>query len=246
MNKFLYGFIAALAFLTRLAPGAQLKDEDLAQAMAWMPVVGAVIGLICVGPIWLGILNEHPYIAAWLVVILAIWLTRALHLDGLSDVMDGLGSHLDADAFWEIIKDSRVGSFGVVGLVMALLGLVLLLGELFAAQFYGPALWVFIVGRCCALTMGFFGKHLARPGLGQLFLNGATLQALFFGLTFTALSGLLLATPLQMLGALIGAAHFQFPLLALARRVKGLNGDFLGASIIAGELGALIGILIAS
>ncbi len=244
MKQLTKGFIASLAFLTRLAPGAKIDEPELARAMAWMPVVGAILGLFCVGPLWLFVLDGHPFIQAWLCVLLSIYLTRALHLDGLSDVMDGLAAHLDADRFWEITKDSRVGAFGVVALSMALIGLVLMLGELFKAGLYGQALWIFIVGRFCALTLGHFGRHLSRPGLGSLFIAGATLKAVFAGLFFTLATGLLLASPAQILGAFIAAAHFQVALFCLAKKVNGLNGDFLGASIISGELGALLGILV--
>ncbi len=246
MKNFSKGFVASLAFLTRLAPGAKVDEPELARAMSWMPVVGAILGLICVGPLWLFVPGTHPFIQAWLCVMLSIYLTRALHLDGLSDVMDGLAAHLDADRFWEITKDSRVGAFGVIGLSMALIGLILLLGELFMAGLYGQVLWAFIVGRFCALILGHFGRHLSRPGLGSLFLAGATLPAMLAGLFFTLATGLLLASPAQILGAFIAVAPFQVALFCLAKKVKGLNGDFLGASIITGELGTLLGILIAS
>lgn len=246
MISYFRGALAALAFLSRLAPGARIDDDDLGKAMGWLPFVGLILGLLCIGLPWLGVLGFYPYIQAWLALLLLTYFTRALHLDGLTDVCDGMASHFDPERFWEITKDSRIGAFGVAGLVFLLLGQVLIMGELFAERLYGQAIWALVLGRFCGLSIGYVGKHLSRPGLGSLFLAGATRPALLFGLAFTIISGLILATPLQMLGAFIGAAHFQFPLFALARKVKGLNGDFLGASIVTGELGAMLGILIAS
>ncbi|MBU1249310.1 MAG: adenosylcobinamide-GDP ribazoletransferase [Proteobacteria bacterium] len=240
------GLQASLAFLTRLAPGATVEKEDLAGAMPWLPVVGAFLGLLCIGPFWLTLLGGHPMVQAWLCVLLSIYLTRALHLDGLSDICDGLATHLEAKRFWEITKDSRVGAFGVVGLVMALLGQVVLFGELFTAGEYTPAIWVFMVGRLCAVLLGFAGKSLARPGLGKLFLAGATLPSALFALMVTLIAGFFLASLVQLLVGFVVAVSFQVPLYFLARKVNGLNGDFLGASITVGELGALLGLLMVS
>lgn len=241
----LRGAVAALAFLSRLAPGARLDEADLSSATAWMPAVGAALGFICIGPLWLGLLGGHPMVQAWLAVLLLVYFTRALHLDGLTDVCDGVASHLDPERFWEITKDSRIGAFGVAGLILALTGETLLLGSLFALDMFGPAVLALVMGRACALGLGYFGKNLSRPGLGSVFLAGATPAALAFGLGTTLLAGLLLASPLQLAAGLAFAALPQPGLLLLARRVRGLNGDFLGASIISGEVGALLGMLVA-
>ncbi|MGE4504351.1 MAG: adenosylcobinamide-GDP ribazoletransferase [Desulfovibrionaceae bacterium] len=256
------GFLAALAFLTRLAPGRRLDDAAVGSAMPYLPLVGLVLGALCVGPLWLGVLRSFPLVQAWLAVVLLIWLTRGLHLDGVADICDGVAAHLDRERFWEIIKDSRVGAFGVLGLVLAVSGQIIFLGELFSAGLFGSALFAPVAGRCCAVVLGHAHRGRTRPGLGSLFLAGATRGALAFAVLTTLAAGLALAwlgdgpgqeagsgmghALGQLAGAVIGAAHFQFPLHALARRVGALNGDFLGCSIVAGECGAMLGMLVAA
>ncbi|MEG6551942.1 adenosylcobinamide-GDP ribazoletransferase, partial [Desulfocurvibacter africanus] len=116
------GFFTALAFLTRLVPARLGKPEDLAAAMAWLPAVGLVLGGLLVVPLALGLFSATPWVQAWLLVIANLWATRGLHLDGLADVADGWGSGADGQRFWEIVKDSRLGAFGAMGLLLTLTG----------------------------------------------------------------------------------------------------------------------------
>ena len=101
--------------------------------MFWFPWVGALLGLVFWGA-WAGFSRMLPApAAAALLLALTVWVTGGLHLDGLADTADGLGGgqHPGGRA-WRIMKDSRVGAFGVISLILALLlkfSLFLALGE---------------------------------------------------------------------------------------------------------------------
>ena len=245
--------LLALGFLTRLAPAREAAEAEFARVPAWMPAVGLVLGGATVLPFALGLGAGHPVIQAWLAVALSAWLTRGLHYDGLADVLDAAGPHADPERFWAILKDSRAGAFGVLGLVLAVVGQVALLTALFAKGAYVPAAWAVGVSRLCPVLLGLFSRELARPGLGGLFLAGMGPGAVAVG-AFTVLAAGVLALPgavswpgagMVLPAAMALACAPLVPLGLLARRMGGVNGDFLGAAIVLGELGAWLGCVLA-
>lgn len=252
-------FLATLGFLSRLAPARVMDEADMRKSMFHLPLCGLVIGLCACAPALAGLFAGRPLVQAWLCVLLSAWLTRGLHLDGLADVMDGAGQHLNPKRFWTIIKDSRSGTFGVAALVLALLGQTLLFAEILRARPDWGALtlpWVFVFGRACAVLFGRVHRARIRPGLGGLFLAGATLPAVAWAVGLTLLLPLVttlvpgLAVPgtapllVAGLASLAGLAAL-LPLHHLAKAVGGVNGDFLGAAIMLGETAAAAGLALA-
>lgn len=252
-------FLATLGFLSRLAPARVMDEADMRKSMFHLPLCGLVIGLCACAPALAGLFAGQPLVQAWLCVLLSAWLTRGLHLDGLADVMDGAGQHLNPERFWTIIKDSRSGTFGVAALVLALLGQTLLFAEILRARPDWGALtlpWVFVFGRACAVLFGRVHRARIRPGLGGLFLAGATLPAVAWAVGLTLLLPLVttlvpgLAVPgtapllAAGLASLAGLAAL-LPLHHLAKAVGGVNGDFLGAAIMLGETAAAAGLALA-
>lgn len=192
-------FLATLGFLSRLAPARVQSEADMRRSMFHLPLCGLVIGLCACAPVLAGLFAGMPLAQAWLIVMLSAWMTRGLHLDGLADVMDGAGQHLNPERFWVIIKDSRSGTFGVAALVLALLGQTALFTEILRARpdwgaFALP--WIFVFGRACAVGFGRAHRAIIRPGLGGLFLAGATVPAVAWAFGLTAfLAAMLAALP---------------------------------------------------
>lgn len=262
-------FLATLGFLSRLAPARVLSEADMRRSMFHLPLCGLVIGLCACAPVLAGLLKGMPLAQAWLIVMLSAWMTRGLHLDGLADVMDGAGQHLNPERFWVIIKDSRSGTFGVAALVLALLGQTALFAEILRARpdwgaFALP--WVFVFGRACAVGFGRVHRAIVRPGLGGLFLAGATVPAVAWAFGLTAFLAAMLAahapTSMQTVAPdlapgflpalcsilgfpILAALAALWPLHRLARAVGGINGDFLGAAIVLGETAAAAGLALA-
>ncbi len=124
----------ALSFLTIIpVPRHRTADaRELAQSMAWFPVVGLLLGGVLTGTaLGLERFLPAPGSAAILVAVLTA-ATRALHLDGLADTLDGLGGGSTREDSLRIMKDHAVGAFGAAGMVVALLlkyGLILSLLE---------------------------------------------------------------------------------------------------------------------
>ncbi|SKA97133.1 cobalamin-5'-phosphate synthase [Paucidesulfovibrio gracilis DSM 16080] len=237
--------LTALGFLTRLAPAKLVDHTAISSCMRWLPAVGLVLGLAVVAPFWwLGLFEGRPLVQAWVAVCLNLYLTRGLHLDGLSDVADGCASHTETERFWSIVKDSRIGAFGAVSMILALGGQVVLFSELLRADLFGGMVWCFVAGRGAAVVLGFVVRSLARPGLGQRFMDGAGPASMLFAVLFTLAAGLLLTSALGVVLAVGVVFVALIPLYYLVYTVEGVNGDFLGACIVIGEVAAALGLLL--
>jgi adenosylcobinamide-GDP ribazoletransferase len=239
--KFFRSFLDTLGFLTRLAPARVMAEDEMNRCMAHMPLVGAVLGAIIVLPFGLGLFASSPWVQAWLMVLAGIYLTRGLHYDGLSDVSDAVTTHADPDRFWTVIKDSRCGPFGVMALVMALGGQVILFHEMLMVGAYAAIAWTFILGRTACVCLGYSVRHLTRPGLGKLYIDGATLGVALTASVLTFAVGIFMAGPISTVVAIALATAAILPLLRLAEHVGGANGDFLGCAVILGEICAGLG-----
>ncbi len=211
-------------------------------AMAWAPAVGLALGAAAAA-VLVGadrLLRAGPLLAAVLAVATLALLTRGLHLDGLADLADGLGSGRAAPEALEIMKRSDIGPFGVATLVLTLLAQVAALAQAQArGTGHGPAALVAatVAGRLAITWACRRAVPAARPdGLGALVAGTlptavpAVLTAVVLGLA--ALCGRLLLAPSGDWLLPVGIAAGLAVSLALAghavRRFGGITGDVLG------------------
>lgn len=229
--------LSATALLTRL-PVPDHPPVGAASAWAW-PVVGALLGALAAAvaglALWLGF---TPGVAAAVVLMLAAILTGGLHEDGLSDTADGLFGGWTRERRLEIMKDSRVGSFGVLALVLV----TLLRWSALATILAGGSLWTLpAVGALSRAPMAVVMSAL--PNARDSGLSRATGRPS----GRVALIGVALAVAIAVLFA--GWAAFDMLLLVagatalLARsaqaRIGGQTGDILGAAQQLAEAAAL-------
>ena len=111
-------FCLAVQFLTRLpvGRGVEWSPERMAATPRWYGAVGMLVGAISALVFWLAALALPPVVAVLLAVVAGVMATGALHEDGFADCCDGLGGAADRDRVLEIMRDSRVGTYGVLGL----------------------------------------------------------------------------------------------------------------------------------
>lgn len=229
----------ALSFLSRLAPARTETPAAMAASLKAYPAAGLCIGLVALAPVMLGVFHGRPLLQAVLTVALAALVTRGLHWDGLSDLADAWGSGARGERFWEVMKDSRAGAFGVMGCCLAMLLQVAALSEALGNGATGGALFGFVLGRFLAVALAHFagrgGNGMVRSGLGRFCLEGASAGPTLFALLQTVLAGLLLCPAPVILWS--GALSFVgvWGLLRLGRSRGGVNGDFLGSVVIWGE-----------
>jgi len=226
-------FPLALTFLT-VFPWPRLREVspgDLARSLFWFPWVGALLGLIYWGAGVLLIRFFLPPAAAALLLVLTVLLTRGLHLDGLADTVDGLGGGRTPEERLAIMKDSRLGAFGAVSLVLVLLLKFAFLQALLNLTMARSLILFPLISRWGLVLLAGLAPY-ARPGggLGQAMTEGAT-TSLIAGATASALVLSFLAGGIR--GPIIlGLAGLGVWALSWYshRTLGGITGDIYGAA----------------
>ncbi len=234
--------ILAVRFLTVVpVPGRESQGVSaLGRAAWWFPVVGLFLGVSLAG-VLLALHTLFPPLVA-VVLLVAVWkvVTGGIHLDGLADSLDGLAGR-DPARRLAIMRDSRIGVFGAIGLILCLLLVVAALADLSGSVRVRLLVLAPMVGRVAPLLVGGWLRP-ATPGqgLGAAFAAGLSRWAgPLSGLAGLALGGALLGP----WGAVIAGVAWILAILwagLAARRLGGLTGDVLGAVVELAELGALL------
>ena len=115
-------FLVALQFLTRVPVPARMgwNPQWLHQSARHFPGVGALVGLVAAGVLWAVAHFFSAPVAVLLSMAATVWMTGAFHEDGLADTCDGLGGAVTRERALAIMKDSRLGTYGAVGLLLVL------------------------------------------------------------------------------------------------------------------------------
>lgn len=233
---------AAFGLMTRWPQkGLEVRPGTLGRAVAYFPLVGLALGSAA-GVMALAAGSLLPAWPTAVAVVVALALaTGGLHLDGLSDTADGLGGGRgDRESILAIMRDSRVGSFGVVAVVMAVLaktaGLAALLGGGFpsGAVFWGLVLMT-TAGRWTVVLM-IRAFDYARPeGLGRRFRDESGNAELGIA-TVVVVASMLMGGEGGWIGLLAAGAAALGIGAYVSARLGGLTGDVYGAGIEVAEI----------
>lgn len=249
--------LVAVQFLTRL-PVPQFVNYDpqwLHQSSRHFPGVGLLVGLLCAGVFWLGSILFTPLVAAVISTAFGIKLTGAFHEDGLADSCDGLGGGLTRERTLEIMKDSRLGTYGVLGLVSALLIKISLL----ASMPLSVAIVALIIGHTASrllcisllalLPYGGETEHAKAKPMAQQLTPFQGLLSSGWLLLAGVLVVLLFPNTVQQIGIwqwllalLLGIVATDYMRRLLHRRLEGYTGDGLGATQQLSEIAIYIGL----
>ncbi|MFT3719452.1 adenosylcobinamide-GDP ribazoletransferase [Pseudorhodoferax sp.] len=243
-------YLIALQFFTRvpvtgrLAAWVGFSPAMLRAAAAHFPGIGWLVAA-CVGAasaaLWqlLPAQGFTPLAVAALGTAAGVLLTGGFHEDGLADVADGLGGSLDRERALDIMKDSRVGAFGVMALALALLAKVALLAVLGAAGL-APLLWsllgAHVLSRLLPLALPALLPHVgdtARSKSKPLadHVGGRTLAvALLWTAPALLAVALALGAALALWASLCSLAAVAWMFRLFRRRLQGFTGDALGAT----------------
>jgi adenosylcobinamide-GDP ribazoletransferase len=238
------GLRAALAVLTRL-PAGRLDTADFAQAPGWFAAVGLGLGAAQAVVFAAALALWGAPLAALAALAAGILLTGALHEDGLADIADALGARRSPERALEILKDSRIGAFGA-------LALVLVVGAQAAALagLGDRAPWALVaaaaLSRLAAAVVLRRGPYLraagAATGMTGPWGAGGVVAAGAAGALALGIAGAALGA-----AALAGAAAAALAAMVVASwasaRLGGITGDVLGAVQQAGFAGFLLGVL---
>jgi len=250
-------FLTALQFFTRIPVPAWVghSAQQLDQAARYFPLVGICVGLLAAAALWLGAQVLPLSLAVGLSMAASIIATGAFHEDGLSDYADGMGGGHSKEKVLAIMKDSRVGVYGVIALVLVLLLKYQALLELCRANsplFIVAALVAaHAISRLLATSIMLTQRYIrdddsarAKPAAQQLSLSSFTIALI----TGAATIGILFAAgahPASVIAA-VAAAFLMRVYLAwqLQKRLGGYTGDCLGAVQQLSELAFYLGLLI--
>lgn len=251
-------FLVATQFLTRVpVPSAGgFQARWLGESLRFFPLVGGLVGLASVTVWWLASHWFPRPIAAGLMLAAALLITGAFHEDGFADACDGLGGGNSRERALAIMKDSRIGAFGAVGLIV-LIGLKWsALIALPSAAFWVIVVAAHVVSRWCSIGLIWALQYARAEGAGKSRefdggLSGAQwLLSAVIGMTTVAIP--LIWRGVAMRNAIATAAVAGFGAAAITafvaavyfkRRIGGYTGDCLGAVQQTCELMFLLGAL---
>jgi adenosylcobinamide-GDP ribazoletransferase len=237
--------LVAAVFLTRVPFPIVPSAEEVSRATRWFPLVGALLGSVLA--VLAGALTEVSRLSAAMDALLLVtvwaWMTGGIHLDGLADAADGFGGGRTREDVLCIMRDPRLGSFGVLALIFIVGLKAAALTSLLERRALVPVLIAApTMARWSAVALGVWLPY-ARPegGMGRV------------AARFRDLGGLAVATATA---AFVSALALGFAAAALAsitllitaavgglarRRIGGVTGDVFGASMELTEAAVLIG-----
>ena len=241
----LRAFAAAVTLLTRIPIGARIAidEADIARSLAWLPLVGVGLG----GAVALAarLLEGRRDDGPTAVLIVAAWAlaTGAIHLDGLADSADALGAGTRERSL-AIMRDPRVGSFGVLAVVFVVILKITLVAAVLAR---GHHLWLLAipaVARAAASALSATLPYARTEGTGAALVSGgqraerlavALATAIIVALACARLRGVLAIAAAGLVALAVGRIA--------SRRIGGVTGDILGATIELAECAALVALL---
>ena len=240
MKNALFGLVLALQFLTRIPIpiASPWTPETRRWAVRAYPLVGLLIGSVLV-LLTFAMQNVPAPITALALLSLWVALSGGLHLDGVMDIADALGSNQPLTRRWEIIKDPQIGSFGMLALVFLLAWKGVLLWALLTYQ--APLWWLLVVpalGRWAGVALLVLTPCAQQKGLAWSWQQSLSGQEVALALVPLALMALL--APSLVLIGLAAAVFVALSRVFMLRLFNGINGDMVGATIEGGELWLLI------
>jgi adenosylcobinamide-GDP ribazoletransferase len=222
-------FLAALQFLTLLPIKHSFSAREMGRSTVYFPLVGLLIGLLLAG---ICLLVDRILPGSVVNIILLACLAAAsggLHLDGLADTFDGMAGHRTTERRLEIMKDSRIGGFGAIGLALFLIMEYVLLNSLDGNTRLFALILAPTLSRWAMVNAIFAYPYVRAEGLGKVYkeavggwqMLGATLIAIAASMLLFRLAGVIIIAAVWVIGNLM-AAFFK-------SRLKGLTGDTYGA-----------------
>ncbi|KKN24521.1 hypothetical protein LCGC14_0894060 [marine sediment metagenome] len=239
-------FWLAIGFLTRIPMLVHIdySQKLMNQCSAYFPVVGLLLGALYAGLFTVFSLAWSPLISVLLVLCVHLFVTGAFHEDGLADSVDALGGGYTVEKRLEIMKDSRIGTYGTVALLMALgLKAALLLDtrSIWLALLVTPA-----ISRLTPLLLMAFLPYVTDPDKSKSkpVAEDFSRKRLTLSIAFTTAVALLCSMWMPGFWLVALTATIFVALLwgrYLRQQLGGYTGDTLGASVVFCELALLLG-----
>lgn len=266
LTQFIRHYLLAVQFFTRIPITGKLAEwvgfspAMLRASAAHFPGVGWLVGATCAAVLWglVCALPEVPaasWVAAVLCTVFSVMLTGAFHEDGLADTADGLGGSMNRERALDIMKDSRVGTYGALALVLVVLLKISLLTMLLQIATLPIAtvgvLGAHVVSRFLPLFIirslphvGDTHQSKSKPLADQIGNRSLAVATVWAAMVFGVLYALAPGAPwwAAALGAVLALGYMW---RLLKRRLGGFTGDGLGATQQVCEVVFYLGLLLA-
>jgi adenosylcobinamide-GDP ribazoletransferase len=229
-------FLGALMFMTRLpvGKGYVFRSEDLPRSAVYFPVVGVMIGslaglvLLCSEPFF------PPVVAVLFCMGTTVLLTGALHEDGLADAMDGLLGGKETRQRLEIMRDSRLGSYGALALWFSLTAKAFVLTSLLEEGVLKAVTALIVaqgLGRAATVALLFSHPYVrSDQSKASPFGNAVTLKEALLASIFPVLLSFVLLGNKSVLALIAAAAGTWAAGRYFQKKIGGITGDCLGAA----------------
>lgn len=240
MKTYLHAFAMCQSMFCAIPfPGKVWDEKARDKMLLFLPVVGLEIGAIWALLAWLcGVLNLPMLVKGLLLAVYPYLVTGFIHLDGYMDVTDAVKSYRDLERRREILKDSHVGAFSVIGIVLLVLAQFAFLASASEKADYRILIFVPAVSRCCA-TLAVTGlKPMATSQYAAQKKEKSHIAVLSIMVCVFTAAGFLLCGKygFALLGGLIG---YGLALRKAYRSLDGMNGDISGYALSISELCAV-------
>ncbi|MGP1488154.1 MAG: adenosylcobinamide-GDP ribazoletransferase [Peptoanaerobacter stomatis] len=231
----------AISFLTILPIRSNIEDEkEFSKIMAFFPIVALILGII-----YCSISNlvynfaDSLFFSSVIYVLSSIIFTGGLHYDGLADACDGLFSGREKDKILEIMQDSRIGTFGVLGIIVNVLlklGIVYIFIQYDILNF---AIFSVIFSRTMQIIYAYFGNYPKKNGMGNFFVGKIGRGTLRLAVTLDIIIVLILSLFIRGYGfsfvliTFIISFIISFAIMfgikhMIYKKIGGITGDILG------------------
>ena len=235
-----------VTFLTRipLKMDFEISDDDFVKGIWYMPMIGLLIGIILYGLYFIASRFFPPLVTSAIIIISYIFITGGLHLDGLADTSDAVFSYRSRERMLEIMKDSHIGTFGVVAIALYLLGMAALLTEAPEACLIFP-----LAGRSASLLSCASNPYARTSGMGKSIIDGTKPRHVIFAAALTIISAAALyfinanaaASIIIIIAFAASMLSIFFITRSISRKLGGITGDVLGFVI---EISSLLYVFI--
>lgn len=228
----------AISLLSRIPvrnENEQLQARSPNQAWAF-PIVGILVGFFSCCLAWIGLLLElNNFAVGFLIVTGAALVTGAMHYDGLADTLDGLWGGWTPSQRLKIMKDSHIGVYGVIGLVISVGLQAALYGQIIQQSIW-PIIGIMTISRAVMVPVMGFLENPRTSGLSSQ-VGQPKIQTIFMAMAL----GIIVSLLTEAWAAIGGAILAAFTIAKIAKsKIGGQTGDILGATQQLAEVSALV------
>lgn len=242
MKRIFLNFLLMIQFLTKIPVKFNLPCEmdDFKRGSVFLPIVGLIIGSIQFGA-YKALITILPLnVTIILIITFGIVITGGFHLDGLGDTCDGFFAFKENKKTIDIMKDSRIGTYSCISLIIDIL-LKYTLFYFIVPKFSIAIIASPMISRFCTVFITNIGKTAKSTGSGNLFISNVGKLQVFIAFIITVVILSLMMNPKYVLALIFSCMILTFIFnLFCDIKIGGLTGDTLGASNELNEIFSLI------